>query len=418
MNIDLKLDLSKRILCHRAMRDHLIFEQLHKIFSNDFKLVNEELESISSLFKNIPLNETFKRNFLEKTYKKKSAYYACLVNTNIDTLLIPEYLETKLSRNILIKKETEQYFRSIDNFRLHTIQNTSSIYECILFSEEAEQNNSFDLFSNQAPESASCPEDLKLVFEQWAEDFKGYSPLETTLYSVLDWHAFNKFSFSNKRQILLYLNYQLWKQYGNIFQKLDLESSLYQNWTLETLDPVKAIKSILTSIQEDVVAMKVELRELYNEQINFKRLNSKQKIVSNFIFSKNFKLNLNIDSGSIANNSIIKQIQNKGFVDFFELTHHADILQQKKSISVLIESEVLELSKIEGIVGLYLNTSFNNKKNNLYKFQNVRSNENNIKIDEFFNQSISNPIVPIEKLIVTPEPVLEVKAKRQKAFFG
>ena len=83
-----------------------------------------------------------------------------------------------------------------------------------------------------------------------------------------------------------------------------------------------------------------------------------------------------------------------------------------------MESEVLELSKIEGIVGLYLNTSFNNKKNNLYKFQNVRSNENNIKIDEFFNQSISNPIVPIEKLIVTPEPVLEVKAKRQKAFFG
>lgn len=57
-----------------------------------------------------------------------------------------------------------------------------------------------------------------------------------------------------------------------------MESSLYQNWTLETLDPIKAIKSLLTSIQEDVVAMKVELRELYNEQINFKRLNSKQKL--------------------------------------------------------------------------------------------------------------------------------------------
>ena len=53
---------------------------------------------------------------------------------------------------------------------------------------------------------------------------------------------------------------------------------MYQNWTLETLDPIKAIKSLLTSIQEDVVAMKVELRELFNEQINFKRLNSKQKI--------------------------------------------------------------------------------------------------------------------------------------------
>jgi hypothetical protein len=231
------------------MRDHLIFEQLHKIFSNDFKLVNEELESISGLFKNIPLSETTKKSFLEKSFKNKSAYYACLVNSNIDTLLIPEYLETKLSRNILIKKETEQFFKSIDNFRLHTIQNTASVYECILFSEEAEQNNSFDLFSNQAPESASCPEGLKLIFEQWTEDFKAYSPLETIFYSILDWHAYNQFSFSNRRQILLYLNYQLWKQYGNIFQKLDLEASLFNHWSLEALDSIKAIKIILKRSQ-------------------------------------------------------------------------------------------------------------------------------------------------------------------------
>jgi len=94
------------------------------------------------------------------------------------------------------------------------------------------------------------------------------------------------------------------------------------------------------------------------------------------------------------------------------------LLQQKKVLSVLIDSNVLELSKIEGVVGLYLNTSFNNKKNYLYKFQNIKLNENYAKIDEFFNQSISNPIVPIEKLIVTSEPILEVSAKGQKAFFG
>ena len=106
------------------------------MFTNEIHLVNEELEAISSLYKNIPLNETRKKTFLEKSFKSKSAYYACLVNTNIDALLIPEYLETKLSRNILIKKETEQYFRSIENFHLHTIQTPSSIYECILFNEE------------------------------------------------------------------------------------------------------------------------------------------------------------------------------------------------------------------------------------------------------------------------------------------
>ena len=153
-------------------------------------MVNEELEAISSLYKNIPLNETRKKTFLEKSFKSKSAYYACLVNTNIDALLIPEYLESKLSRNILIKKETEQYFRSIENFHLHTIQTPSSIYECILFNEELELSNSFDLFTNQAPESASCPDELKVIFDQWLEDFKGYNSLEALFYSILDFNYF------------------------------------------------------------------------------------------------------------------------------------------------------------------------------------------------------------------------------------
>jgi hypothetical protein len=162
----------------------------------------------------------------------------------------------------------------------------------------------------------------------------------------------------------------------------------------------------------------VEFKGYYTEQINFKRLNSKQKIVSNFLFSKNFNFNLNIDSGSLANNSIISQIQKQGFIDFAELGQHADLVQQKSNISILLDSGVLELSKIEGVIGLYLNTSFNNKKQYLYQFQNIQLKENNLKLDDFFNQSISNPIVPIEKLIVTTEPLTEVKAKRQKAFFG
>lgn len=401
-----------------AMRDHLIFEQLHKMFANDIELVNEELESISSLYKNIPLSESNKKTFLDKTFKSKSAYYACLVNTKIDALLIPDYLETKLSRNILIKKETEQYFRSIENFHLHTIQSSASIYECILYNEGLESSNSFDLFSNQAPESASCPEELKVIFEQWLEDFKGYHALESMVYSLLDWHAFNHFSFANKRQILLFLNYQLWKQYGNIFQKLNIEAYLFENWNSESLDPIKAVKGLISSVQNDIEIMKNELKENYSEQINFKHLNSKQKIVSNFIFSKNFKLNLNIDSGSLANNSLIRQVQKQGFIDFAELGQHTDLIQQKKNISILVESGVLELNKIEGVIGLYLNTSFNNKKKYLYQFQNIQLKENSFKVDDFFNQSISNPIVPIEKLIVITEPLMEVKAKRQKAFFG
>ena len=401
------------------MRDHLFFEQLHKLYSEEFNSVHEEFESVSSLYKNIPLSEASKREFLEKSYKSKSAFYACLVNSNIDVLLVPEYLESKLSRNILIKKETDQYFKSIENFKLHTIQIPSAIYDCILYSDEVEQANSFDLFSNQVPESASCPEELRSIFDQWSNDFKDYSNLETLLFSILDWHAYNQFSFSNKRQIILYLNFQLWKQYGHVFQKLNIESYLFENWNTVSLDPAAAVKGLMHFIKNELAAIKLELKEAYRLDINFKRLNPKQRIVSNFIFDKSFKLNLRMDNGSVANNSLIKQIQKKGFVDFNELSQHSELLQQKKDISMLIDSAVLDLYKVDGEIGLYLNTSFNNKKKYLYQYQNIRLEENGLSIDDFLNQSISNPIVPIEKLIMEiPEPVMEVKTRRQKAFFG
>ena len=35
------------------------------MFTNEIHLVNEELEAISSLYKNIPLNETRKKTFLD-----------------------------------------------------------------------------------------------------------------------------------------------------------------------------------------------------------------------------------------------------------------------------------------------------------------------------------------------------------------
>lgn len=401
------------------MRDHLFFEQLHRQFAGEINLVHNELESISTLFKNMPLSESHKKQFLESSFKSKAAYYACLVNSNIDVLLIPEYLESKLSRNILIKKETDQYFQSVENFRLHTIQTQASIYDCILYNESAVQQNSFDLFSNQAPESANCPEDLKLIFDQWQNDFEGYSALETLLYGLLDWHAYNQFSFSNKRQTVLFINYQLWKLYGNVFQKINVEAYLFENWKSEKFEPINAIKGLIQFIQSEILNFQIELKASYRNQINFKRLNPKQKIVSNFVFEKGFKLNFRLDNGSFISNSVIKQIQKKGFVTYSELNQLEDIQQQKKSITVLLESGILELCKVENEVGLYLNTSFINRKQHLYQFQNVAKLESKLKMDEFFNQSIFNPIVPIEKLMEeVPAPKVEVAAKRQKAFFG
>ncbi|MBL7836123.1 MAG: hypothetical protein JNM67_01280, partial [Bacteroidetes bacterium] len=95
------------------MLNQLPYDILYKELREEIRSVEKSFQSIQRLYKNLPLSESIKRNFSESKLKQKSAWYACLVNPNIDILLLPEYLESKQSRNILLKKETDQYFKSL-----------------------------------------------------------------------------------------------------------------------------------------------------------------------------------------------------------------------------------------------------------------------------------------------------------------
>jgi hypothetical protein len=86
------------------MLNQIPFETLYKELEEEFSGLEKSLEKLSELYRTIPVGEPQKRNFTEQNLKQKSAWYACLVNHNIDILLLPEYLESKQSRNILLKK--------------------------------------------------------------------------------------------------------------------------------------------------------------------------------------------------------------------------------------------------------------------------------------------------------------------------
>jgi|GEM_PF-1471786 len=401
------------------MSDRLFFEQLQSRFSAEFATLNSSFEAISVLYRNLPVNEQAKKQYLDGALKVKSAWYACLVNSNIDVLLLPEYLESKLSRNILIKKETEQYFRSFDNFNLHTVQNTAAIYDCILYNEDAEPKSSFDLFSSQAPESASCPKALKALYDSWSQKFHSFSPLETLVFECMDWHRFNGFSFSGQRQFVLWLNYRLWKLYGPIVQKTGIEYYLYQNWNQTLSNPAEALKQMLHHLIQEISVYTLELKEMYREQIRFDALKSRQKIVAGYLFENGFRSETSQQLLSAQAQSVLKLVLKKGFVSMNDFDDRAELDKHRNALTELTGIGILEADNEDGEICLYLNTTLKNKSGYLFKFQNLKSAENKLSVDDFMQQSPVKSIVPAEKISI-PEPAVAsaVKSRRQKAFFG
>ena len=165
--------------CKYRMLDLSIFEQIKLKLNNEFLVLENSLEHLSNLVNKIPIPEKSKKAINSKSLKLKSAWYACLVNSNIDYLLIPEYLDSKQSRNILIKKETDEFYQSMDSFDLLKGKGNVDLFECIL--NKGEIKESFDLFSSPVVETAKCPEGLKAIFSQFEKHQSNWSQLEKTM---------------------------------------------------------------------------------------------------------------------------------------------------------------------------------------------------------------------------------------------
>lgn len=400
------------------MWDQQIFEQLHQKFSSDLNNLEKSMEGLAILYRNLPVSEKNKKHFLDESSKIKSAWYACLINSNIDVLLIPEYLESKLSRNILIKKETEQYFSSIANFHLHTNQNPAVLFETLLYSDEVEPKSSFDLFSTQAPETSTCPEKLKNLFQTWNTKYTQYSNFESLLYSFLEWHSLNKWSFSSQRQCVLWFNYRLWSQFGAVGLKLPIENFLYNNWNKEICNPNLEIKNFIDFLYDEIENQKLELTNIYKEHIAFETLKSRQKLVSSYVFEAGFKIE-NTNNISVSAHAILKQILRKGFLSLEDISSKEDFTKQISIYQELMDLGIMEIEKESGEISLYINTAFKNKSSSLYKYQNIQVSKSDLSLNDFIQQTYIKPIISIEKPIIE-EPVMQKASgsKRQKAFFG
>ncbi|MEN9738564.1 MAG: hypothetical protein RLZZ318_598 [Bacteroidota bacterium] len=401
------------------MRDRLFYEQLKGQLHGSLQAFEIALEQTISLLKHCPISDEFKQDLLSNRLKIKSAWYACMVNSNIDELLIPEYLESKQSRNILFKKETDQFYKSIVDFEALKPKSMADLYNRILYSEEAKAKTfGMDLFSSQVVNSADCPDEFKQLFDTWQSRFEGFTWLECLLFEMAEWHQAADNGFSNQRQCLLFLNYQLWQRFGSGFQLINLEQSLHQNMADWSSKPQGCLKHILESVAQDLKALQDLIIDQYCQQVQFDRLRHREQTLVNFLIEQRFDLSAIPKVKFAEAGYLIKCLNHKGFIELKDV--EADWNNQEAALKLLLNEGIVEMSsEWDGKVNLYLNTSLCNVSKRLYKYQNVQIKlQQQGHLDQFKSQTVSTPIVPIDTPTVVLKPTAEQGPSRPKAFFG
>lgn len=405
----------------------MFLEELKSRFGDEIAALESVLHKLSLLYKNIPVTETAKKNWSESNLKLKSAWYACLVNGNIDVLLLPEYLESRQSRNILLKKETDQYFKAFENFDFLNGKRNKELFECILQDEQSSAKASFDLFSAQVKESVSCPEALEKMFECWEETEDNASALERIIASFVEWHQKGMFSFNGNRQLVLWVNYQFKKEFGNASLRVNHEQYFFHHWNKESRDLIKSVSDLIGFWKQETEHSIVALRDLYKQSIGFSRLKSNQKIVANHLFHTGFDVHYPMPI-QISQYPALKSLLRKGFVQISDFGSKTDFDKYESLMRQLIEIEFL-MPVRDGEMYYCLNTSGGISQSRLGQYVNVSRPQQDLYWDEFKSQNIEPIIretieIPIEAAVQEAteiSPVMEIpdfKPKKKKVFFG
>jgi hypothetical protein len=398
-----------------TMQDTLPFENFHQLFAAEFTTLGKSLERLSTIYNKLPVSEPVKKKLLETSLKNKSAWYACLVNSNIDVLLLPEYIESRQSRNILIKKETDQYFKSLENFEMLGGKSNTSLYECLLVTGDGAQNTGIDLFSSHVVETEKCPQRLHQLFENWNVTLSSFTKPEALLYGFYEWHETNQLNFSGNRQAVLWLNYQLWKQYGQCALNINMEHYLFNHWHRNEQNAEEAIRNLVGFILEETERSITMLHGVFREYIDFANLKPGQKLISGYLFSTAFTTILPLPMQLLA---FMKPLLKKGYVELNDLAQKTDLEKAKTVFEDLFQKGMVMMVKEDGESYISLNPSFRAQESRLTKYINILPVHRSFNWEEFAAQSITKPIVP-KAAKISPESEKEpVVRKRQKAFFG
>jgi len=408
------------LLCRDiSMQKATSFDELQKLTASKFETLNLEMEALSHIFSNVPIAENVKQKLVQKGLKNKAGWYACLVNNNIDILLLPDYFENFQTRNILLKKETEQFQTEFYKFNeLKSIESNTSLYENF-FNEIKIEFNSYDLFSTQVVKKDECPFHIQKLFENWRKPNQN-NILQNIFMQFYAWHNVDNFSFTGNRQILIWLNFKLWKQFGNVAMFYNFEQFLFNQWNKENRNGIESILNFIEWIKTQNEVIKKELKTLFRTEIGFENLSSVQKIANNYLFNQNFNHQINVTSND---NGLIlaKSLSKKGFITIDDIPNQVLTEKQITTLQYWVENKNIAITINEDEWTACILPKGNDNAR-LNKYNNLAFEKETINWEKLAN---IKPKLKIQQEEITPKieiptfgTLQQPDVRKTKAFFG
>jgi hypothetical protein len=266
-----------------------------------------------------------------------------------------------------------------------------------------------------------CPVELKQQFEAWELETEAYNELEEILYTFIQWHTHNHFSFGNQRQIILWLNYRLWKMFGSIVFNINLERYFYHHYNKESRSTDNALKELIEFVTGELQDSKTTLLQVFRTHIRFDELSTSEKIASNHLFFSVFETNL--PSKFVQNITLTKTLLKRGFLKLDDFSNPIEREKLSPQIEELLEQNFIELKKEDNSISLCLSTR-QIEISRLSKYNNMPEVQEKLLLNHFLEQIVAEkevhkPIISvIETTTLSETRNPETLKERKKVFFG
>lgn len=328
-----------------------------------------EFSELLKIYDFIDLPESIKQ--IEQTNSATlRAYYANAIDYNLVDIKTVKYIvEQKIKPRAIAERSIEQYVKAEAwlNEQLDKPLSIQMVYELqkLLILDLYNNRSDVNLFSanaNRLPErlTAAAEMELESLFEYMNHDDEHHPIVKGW---VLHFKLLQIRLFSEAKSKIASLLHYFWltQQQVNLHGLLSLEHELYnhksdyQPLLGETRDLEKTIFTEQQQLDFGMVLftnqldrLKTLLRSYFRQQVEFEKLNARQKNIMNYVFERGYKLKEFDDAVLNQRQKLIMYIiQHKGFISTKELVTEFDCNRKtiQRDFTTLVD---LNLVKVIG----------------------------------------------------------------------
>ncbi len=335
-------------------------------------------------------------------------YYANALDHNLIEIKTVKYIINKNLRASGLNERAIEVFSKAESLLLESLDQPLSLplfYQLhkILVLELYQGNGDVNLFSSnqiQFPERLNVETELELdgLFEFLNNDNE-FHPIVQSWMLHFKLMSLNIFEELKPKAACLLQYFWMAKKQMDLFGLMSLEHELYINKNeyvqLTKSDEVNLNEQLIFGLrmhQDQLAKIKDLLRTFFRKQVDFEKLNPRQKNIMNYVFERGYKLK-EIDENVLNKRQklIMYIVQHRGFISTKELVNEFDCNRKtiQRDFALLLELGLVR--SIGAGAGLRYCINLHEKTNpqlETYQADFVNNNENSGMEEEEFNEEI------------------------------